>query len=63
VIVETPYADVSYLVEHAKVVEPDRTDIVRDVGRDRLVLTAYHPLYSDAQRYAVFAKLEAVAEP
>jgi sortase A len=37
--------------------------VVRDVGRDRLVLTACHPLYSDAQRYVVFAKLEAVAEP
>jgi sortase A len=63
VIVETPYADVTYLVEHAEVVEPHRTDIVREVGRDRLVLTACHPLYSDAQRYAVFAKLDSVAEP
>jgi sortase A len=63
VIVETPYADFAYLVEHAEVVEPDRTDIVRDTGRERLVLTACHPLYSDAQRYAVFAKLETVAEP
>ena len=63
VIVETPYADFTYLVEHAEVVEPDRTDIVRDRGRDRLVLTACHPLYSDAQRYAVFADLETVAEP
>jgi sortase A len=63
VIIETPYADFTYLVQHAEVVEPDRTDIVRDRGHERLVLTACHPLYSDAQRYAVFARLEAVAEP
>jgi sortase A len=63
VIVETPYADFTYLVEHAEVVEPDRTDIVSERGRDRLVLTACHPLYSDDQRYAVFADLETVAEP
>jgi sortase A len=63
VIVETPYADFTYRVVHAEVVEPDRTDIVRDNGRERLVLTACHPLYSDAQRYAVFAKLDSVAEP
>ncbi len=63
VVVETPYADFTYSVQHAEVVEPDRTDIVRDRGRDLLVLTACHPLYSDAQRYAVFAKLETVTEP
>jgi sortase A len=63
VLVETPYADFTYLVEHAEIVEPDRTDIVRNRGRDLLVLTACHPLYSDAERYAVFAKLETVAEP
>jgi sortase A len=63
VIVETPYADFIYLVERAEVVAPDRTDIVRDRGRDRLVLTACHPLYSDAERYAVFAELDLVTEP
>lgn len=63
VVLETPYADFTYLVQHAEVVEPDRTDIVRDRGRELLVLTACHPLYSDAERYAVFAKLDTVAPP
>ena len=31
--------------------------IVRPVGYERLVLTACHPLYSAAQRLAMFAKL------
>ena len=44
-------------------VEPDRTDIVKDKGHERLVLTACHPLYSAAQRYAVFADLKSLAEP
>ena len=34
-----------------------RPSIVDDVGHERLVLTACHPLYSAAQRYAVFADL------
>jgi sortase A len=63
VVLETPYADFTYLVENAEVVEPDRTDVVRDRGRELLVLTACHPLYSDAERYAVFAKLDTVAPP
>jgi sortase (surface protein transpeptidase) len=33
---------------------------VRPVGRDRLVLTACHPLHSAAQRYVVFAELAEV---
>ena len=34
-----------------------RREIVDNVGYERLVLTACHPLYSAAQRWAVFAKL------
>lgn len=63
VIIEMPYADVTYAVERAEVVEPDRTEVVEDRGRDRIVLTACHPLYSAAQRYVVFADLESVAAP
>ena len=32
-----------------------------NVGYDRLVLTACHPLYSAAQRYVQFAKLNDVS--
>jgi sortase A len=63
VLIEMPYADFAFRVRRAAVVEPDRTEIVRDLGRERLVLTACHPLYSDAQRYAVFADLESVSPP
>ena len=34
-----------------------QVQIVDDVGYERLVLTACHPLYSAAQRWAVFGRL------
>jgi sortase A len=62
VIVEMPYATFTYRVTRAKVVEPDLLRVVRPVGRERIVLTACHPVYSAAQRYVVFANLTGVAE-
>lgn len=61
VVVEMPYATFTYEVEKHEIVEPDAVEIVRNVGYDRLVLTACHPLYSAAQRYVIFARLEDVA--
>lgn len=63
ITVEMPYATFVYVVEKSKIVEPTETQIVRDIGRERLVLTACHPLYSAAQRYAVFARLAGVRLP
>lgn len=60
--IEMPYAEFTYAVERAKVVEPDRLEVVRPVGRERLVLSACHPLHSAAQRYIVFAELESITE-
>jgi sortase A len=60
--IEMPYAVFTYSVERAKVVEPTDLEVVRPVGRERLVLTACHPLHSAAQRYVVFAELESIAE-
>lgn len=57
VVLEMPYATFTYEVTGHKIVEPTQTEIVRNVGRERLVLTACHPLYSAAKRYAVFADL------
>lgn len=57
VLLKMPYGAFTYEVTRTKVVEPTRTDIVDDTGRELLVLTACHPPYSAAQRYAVFAKL------
>lgn len=57
ITIEMPYADFTYTVTNWRIVDPTDVQIVDDVGRERLVLTACHPLYSAAQRYAVFADL------
>ena len=55
--VEMPYAAFTYVVEKHEIVDPSQVEIIKPVGYERLVLTACHPLYSAAQRWAVFAKL------
>ena len=55
--IELPYAAFTYRVEKHEIVEPTDVQIVDPVGYERVVLTACHPLYSAAQRYAVFGKL------
>ena len=57
IVLEMPYGTFTYRVEKHEIVDPSEIEIVRDVGYERLVLTACHPLYSAAQRWAVFAKL------
>jgi len=57
IIVEMPYATFTYEVQKHEIVDPSQVEIVDDVGYERLVLTACHPLYSAAQRWAVFARL------
>lgn len=57
---EMPYADFTYEVTKTDIVDPSDVGIVDDIGEERLVLTACHPLYSAAKRYAVFAKLSDV---
>jgi sortase A len=42
-------------------VDDSAVDIIHDVGYERLVLTACHPLYSAAQRIAAFARLRKVS--
>ena len=58
--IEMPYAAFTYTVEKHEVVDPGDVGIIKPVGYDRLVLTACHPPYSAAQRYAIFAKLSRV---
>jgi sortase A len=55
--VELPYASFTYTVGGHQVVPPSAVEIVDPVGYDRLVLTACHPLYSAAERWATFARL------
>lgn len=54
---EMPYAAFTYEVTRHEVVDPGDVEILEPIGYDQLVLTACHPLYSAAQRWAVFAKL------
>jgi sortase A len=65
VIIEMPYGTFTYVVEKHRIVEPTDVEIVREVGKERIVLTACHPLYSAAQRYALFGRLIEIdlAEP
>jgi len=63
IVIEMPYARFKYRFERSRIVDPGQTGVVRDVGHDRLVLTACHPLYSAAQRYVVFARLIKVRPP
>ncbi len=60
IVLEMPYGMFTYDVTATRIVDPDQVGIVRDVGHDRLVLTSCHPLYSAAQRYAVFADLKRI---
>ena len=60
IVLEMPYGTFSYEVTGSRIVDPEQTDVVDDVGRERLVLSACHPLYSAAERYIVFADLTAV---
>ncbi len=52
-----PYATLTYAVEGTRIVQPDDLSVVRDIGRERLVLTACHPLYSASKRIVAFARL------
>ena len=58
--VEMPYAAFTYTVEKHEIVDPSEVGIIKPVGYPRLVLTACHPLYSAAQRWAVFARLSRI---
>jgi sortase A len=55
--VELPYAAFTYEVSKHEIVKPGDVQIVDPVGYERVVLTACHPLYSAAERWAVFGKL------
>lgn len=60
IVLEMPYARFSYRVERTQIVPPSALWVTRDVGYQRLVLSACHPLYSAAERIIVFARLRDV---
>jgi sortase A len=57
VILRMPYGIFRYRVEGSSIVAPDDVQVLDPVGHNRLTMTACHPLYSDSERIAVFAKL------
>lgn len=60
IVLQMPYGRFTYRVQYHRIVLPTDIGVVRDVGYDRLVLSACNPLYSAAQRIIVFAKLASV---
>jgi sortase A len=60
ILVRMPYAQFTYVVQYDKVVAPTALWVTRNVGYERLVLSACNPLYSAAQRIIVFARLSQV---
>ena len=61
ITLEMPYATFTYEVEKVDIVEPSEIGVVRNVGYERLVLSACHPLYSAARRIITFAKLKGIS--
>lgn len=57
ITVRMPYGTFTYSTVRRVIVSPENTRPLRPVGRERIVLTACHPLYSAAQRMVVTARL------
>jgi sortase A len=57
IVLTMPYARFTYVVQYHQIVLPTALWVTKNVGYDRLVLSACNPLYSAAQRIIVFAKL------
>jgi sortase A len=57
IVLRMPYGRFVYEVQFTRIVSPTAWWITRNVGYDRLVLSACNPLFSAAQRIVVFARL------
>jgi sortase A len=61
IILDMPYAVLTYAVEKTQVVVPTALWITDRVpGAERLVLSACHPLYSASHRIVAFARLKSI---
>jgi sortase A len=60
IVVTMPYGRFTYVVQYLRIVLPTALWVIKDVGYERLVLSACNPLYSAAQRIIVFARLQDV---
>lgn len=59
---QMPYGSFVYTVQYHRIVSPSAWWVTRNVGYDRLVLSACNPLYSAAQRIIVFARLSSLRQ-
>jgi sortase A len=57
IVLDMPYGRFTYVVQYRRIVLPTALWVTRNVGYDRLVLSACNPLYSAAQRIIIFARL------
>ncbi|MGH2862484.1 MAG: class E sortase [Solirubrobacteraceae bacterium] len=57
IVLQMPYGRFTYVVQGQRIVSPGAWWITRNVGYERLVLSACNPLYSASQRIALFARL------
>jgi sortase A len=58
IVLEMPYGVFTYRVTGTRIYDAGETDVFgHRPGRERLVLSACHPVYSAAQRIVVFARL------
>jgi sortase A len=60
ILLKMPYGRFTYAVQYQRIVLPTALWVTKNVGYDRLVLSACNPLYSAAQRIIIFARLQSV---
>jgi sortase A len=60
IILKMPYGRFTYAVQYTRIVRPTALWVIKNVGYERLVLSACNPLYSAAQRIIIFARLQSV---
>ena len=56
IVLNLPYGRFTYRVQRTRIVSPSAFWITKNVGYDRLVLSACHPLFSATKRIVVFAR-------
>src|SRR5262249_6977118 len=57
IVLTLPYGRFTYAVQRTQIVPASELSVTHDVGYERLVLSACHPLYSASHRIIVFARL------
>jgi len=62
VLLTMPYGRFLYVVQFHRIVDPTSWWVTRNVGYDRLVLSACDPLFSAAHRLVIFARLSHISD-